>query len=56
MQYSSYYLIVQSFMLARQAFYCLSHASTPFSFNHFEDSVPLFAHACLENDPLILGF
>jgi hypothetical protein len=43
-------------MLARQALYCLSHASSPFCSGYFADSVWLFAEASLDHNPPILHF
>jgi hypothetical protein len=42
-------------MLARQAFYPLSHAYSPFCSGYFGDRVLLFAQASLDCDPPILA-
>jgi hypothetical protein len=46
----------QSFALARQGLYCLSHTSSPFYSGYFGDKVLLFVLPGMDHDHTILHF
>jgi hypothetical protein len=51
-----YWGLTQGFMFAKQALYCLSHATCPLFSGHFWDRVYLFTQAGLGQSPPILDF